>query len=248
MSLQGKIAIVTGAASGIGRASAAEFACQGARVVVADIDRDAGEEAAASIAGGAVFLPVDVASVESVEGLVEQTVRRFGRLDIMFNNAGISPPALSLLDLPLEEYHRTVAVNQDGCFYGIRAAAAEMKERGGVIINTASIYGVLASHRQVPYVASKGAVIMMTRAAARDLARYNIRVVAIAPGLIETAMSHQQLADPAVWDALERAHMRRKAGQPEDVAKLAAFLASDDARFLNGHVYFADDGYAAFKP
>lgn len=249
MRLEGKVAIITGAGSGIGRASADEFVRDGAQVVVADIDERAGRETAAEIGQErAVFVPVDTTSPESVEALVQDTLRRFGKLDIMFNNAGIGAPFLSVLDLPVEEYLRVIAVNQNGYFYGIKAAAAAMKDRGGVIINTASVYGVLAAHNQLPYSASKGAVILMTQAAARDLARYNIRVVAIAPGLIDTPFSRIQLDPPGFWDALERAHLRRQAGTPEDVAKLAAFLASDDAQFLNGHVYFADDGYASFKP
>ncbi|MGH2447228.1 MAG: SDR family NAD(P)-dependent oxidoreductase, partial [Chloroflexota bacterium] len=178
----------------------------------------------------------------------DEAVRSCGRVYIMVNNAGVECPALSVLDMPVEEYHRTLAVNQHGCFYGIKAAAQAMKEGGGVIINTASVYGVLTASGQLPYVAGKAAVIGMTRSAARDLARYNIRVVAVAPGLIDTPMAREQLADPRVWEALERAHLRRQAGKPEDVATLVAFLAGDEASFLNGHVYFADDGYATFKP
>lgn len=248
MTLAGKVAVITGAGSGIGRACAAEFARQGARVVVADIDQEAGEETAAQIGDAAAYLPVDVASYESVVALVAEAVRRYGRLEVMLNNAGIGNPYVNLLDLPVEEYHRTIAVNQHGCFYGIKAAGNAMKERGGVIINTSSIYGVLAARYQLPYSTSKGAIIMMTRAAARDLARYNIRVVALAPGLIDTPFARHHLDDPPMWEALEHAHLRRQAGTPEDVAHLAAFLASEDARFLNGHVYFADDGYASFKP
>ena len=248
MTLAGKVAVITGAGSGIGRACAHEFARQGARVVVADIDREGGEDAAASSGDAATYVPVDVASFESVAALVAEAVRCHGRLDIMLNNAGTGNPYLNLLDLPIEEYHRTVAVNQHGCFYGIKAAGNVMKERGGVIVNMASVYGVLAARHQLPYSTSKGAVIMMTKAAARDLARYRIRVVAIAPGLIDTAFARRHLDDPAMWDALERAHLRRQAGTPEDVARLAAFLASDDAHFLNGHLYFVDDGYASFKP
>lgn len=247
-SLQGRVAIVTGGASGIGRATAEAFAGAGARVVVADHDEARGQAAATNIGEAASFEPVDVSDYSSVVALVKAAVTRYGKLDIMFNNAGVGNPFLSVLDMPIEEYHRTVAVNQHGCFYGIKAAASAMRERGGVIINAASIYGELAARGQLPYSASKGAVIMMTRAAARDLARYNIRVVAIAPGLIDTPFSREHLADSAMWEAVERAHLRRRAGQPQDIANLAVFLASDAARFLNGQVYHADDGYTAFKP
>lgn len=247
-SLTGRVAIVTGAGGGIGGAIAEAMAREGAAVVVADQNEAAGESMASKIGPAAHFAPVDVSSYQSVQALIDATVRRHARLDIMVNNAGIGNPFLSVLDMPVEEYLRTIAVNQHGCFYGIKAAGSAMRERGGVIINMTSIYGEIAARGQVPYCASKGAVIMMTKAAARDLARYNIRVVAIAPGLIDTGFSREHLADTAQWQAVERAHLRRRAGQPEDVANLAVFLASDAARFLNGQVYHADDGYTAFKP
>ncbi|HZS94812.1 MAG TPA: SDR family oxidoreductase, partial [Chloroflexota bacterium] len=240
-------AIVTGGAGGIGSAVAEMFAREGALVTVADIDISRAGEIAATIEK-AIAHEVDVTSAESVERLVAETVERRGRLDIMVNNAGIENPVVDILDMSDDAYLRTIAVNQNGCFYGIRAAGRAMRENGGVIVNTASVYGVLAARGQVPYVASKAAVIAMTRAAARDLARYNIRVVAIAPGLVETPLSREFLADPRAWEAVERGHLRRKAARPDDIARLATFLAGDEAAFLNGHVYFADDGYATFKP
>lgn len=247
MRLSGKVAIVTGGAGGIGQAIAEMFAREGALVTVADIDITRAKGVASAIEG-AIAQDVDVTSARSVDGMVEATLERRGRLDIMVNNAGIENPVVDILEMPDDAYLRTVAVNQNGCFYGIRAAGRAMREGGGVIVNTASVYGVLAARGQVPYVASKAAVIAMTRSAARDLARYNIRVVAIAPGLVETPLSREFLAEPRAWEAVERGHLRRKAAHPEDIARLATFLASDDAAFLNGHVYFADDGYATFKP
>jgi NAD(P)-dependent dehydrogenase (short-subunit alcohol dehydrogenase family) len=247
-SLAGRVAIVTGAAGGIGAAIAEALAREGARVVVADRDEATGQSVASMIGDAADFALVDVTSYESVQALVGETTRHHARLDIMINNAGIGNPYLSVLDMPVDEYLRTIAVNQHGCFYGIKAAGNAMRERGGVIINTTSIYGEVAARGQVPYCTSKGAVVMMTKAAARDLARYNIRVVAIAPGLIDTGFSRRHLSDTAQWQAVERAHLRRRAGKPEDIANLAVFLASDAARFLNGQVYHADDGYTAFKP
>jgi NAD(P)-dependent dehydrogenase (short-subunit alcohol dehydrogenase family) len=171
----------------------------------------------------------------------------WGRLDVMFNNAGIANPQLSVLDLPIEAYHRTVAVNQHGVFYGIRAAARAMRDSGGVIVNTASVYGFVADRRHLPYHASKAAVVMMTKAAALELARYNIRVVAIAPGLIETGIVTAWKENPEVWEKVAQAQMRRRAGTPEEVANVVTFLASDEASFINGSVIFVDDGAASFK-
>ncbi|QDI90516.1 glucose 1-dehydrogenase [Salicibibacter halophilus] len=250
MRLEGKTAIVTGAGSGIGRATAIDFAREGAQVVVADINASAGEETVAEIektGGEARFAKVDVASYESVEHLVQQAVAHFGKLDIMHNNAGTGNPPHNVMDMPIEEYQRVVNVNQNGVFYGIKAAAHAMEDSGGVIINTASIYAGIADRKRFPYHASKGAVVSMTKAAALDLAKYNIRVTGIAPGLIETGIVEDWKSDPDVWAIIEKAQMRRKAGKPEEVAKLVSFLASDDASFLNAHVYHVDDGAAAFK-
>ncbi len=151
------------------------------------------------------------------------------------------------MDMPIETYRRTIAINQDGVYYGIRAAALRMKEKGGVIINTASIYAYIADKNQFPYHASKAAVVGMTKAAALELGRYNIRVVAIAPGMIDTALIDAWREDERVWNTIQKAHMRRKLGTAEQVANVVAFLASDEASFLNGHAYFVDDGAASFK-
>ncbi|MFB5189656.1 SDR family NAD(P)-dependent oxidoreductase [Alicyclobacillus fastidiosus] len=251
MRFQGQVAIVTGGAGGIGQASAKLLASQGARVVVADLNETAGQAVVDSIrAAGheASFHFVDVSSYESVESLVQYAVDTYGQLDIMFNNAGIfGDGSHNVIDLPIEEYKRTIAINQDGVFYGIKAAAAAMKGTGGVIINTASIYAYIADKNQFPYHASKAAVVGMTKAAALELGRYNIRVVAIAPGMIDTGLIDAWRDDERVWNTIQKAHMRRKLGTAEQVANVVAFLASDEASFLNGHAYFVDDGAASFK-
>jgi len=250
MNTSEKVAIVTGGASGIGAATARRLAREGIIVVVADIHAEAGEHISGEIVdsgGKSVFQAVDTSSYDSVQSLVDTTVTRFGRLDIMFNNAGIGNPQIGFLDMPLEDYHKTINVNQHGVYYGMRAAGNAMKEHGGVIVNTASIYGFIADRRQFPYHASKGAVVMMTKAGALELAKYNIRVVAVAPGLIDTGIVRGWKDIPKVWDAVQRAQMRGQAGQPEDVAHMVNFLVSDEAAFTNGQVFFVDDGSASFK-
>jgi NAD(P)-dependent dehydrogenase (short-subunit alcohol dehydrogenase family) len=158
MRLKENVAIVTGEAKEIGRAAAKELAREGAKVVVADLDRANGERTVAEIeaeGGSARFLQVDTSLYDNVKALVQDTLRAFGKLDIMFNNAGVVNRHVSLLDLPVEEYHRTVSVNQHGVFYGIKAAGKAMKENGGVIINTASIYGFVPTVNIFPTMPAK---------------------------------------------------------------------------------------------
>ena len=250
MQPSGKVAVLTGAASGIGRATALKFAAQGARVVVADINAAGGEETVERVraAGGdAFFVRTDVADFAQVEAAVKAAVERYGRLDVMFNNAGtgVFKP---LLEHEPEDYDRVVKVNQYGVYYGILAAGRVMRDlgRGGVIINTASVFGVLASHGVIGYHAAKGAVKMMTQAAALELAPFNIRVVAIAPGGVDTPII-QGYKDAGLDAVLARGQMRGKLLTAEQIADVVVLLASDGADAINGSLVMVDDGYAEFK-
>lgn len=250
MTLQDKVSIITGGGSGIGRATALKFAKEGAKVIVAEFNEVTGQETVNLIkeAGGtAVFKKVNVADFKEVEAVVEFAVETYGGLDVIFNNAGIGANK-PFLDHSPEDYHRVVDVNQHGVYYGLLAAARKMKELNtkGVIINTASVFGFMASPGTFGYHAAKGAVVMMTKSAALDLAKYGIRVVAIAPGGVDTNII-QGYKDAGLGDHLARQQMTGKLLQPEQIANSVAFLATEEANAINGSVVMLDDGFASFK-
>lgn len=245
-----QVAIVTGGASGIGRASALAFAREGAKVVVADVNDEGGRETVAAIgeAGGqADFVHTDVADPVAVDALVERAVARFGSLHAMFNNAGIGAYA-SLLEHTPEQFDRVVKVNQYGVFYGMVAAGKKMRDLGvaGTIVNTASVFGFVASRGIIGYHAAKGAVKMMTQAAALELAPFGIRVVAIAPGTVDTPII-QGYRDQGLEKVLERQQMRGKILTPEQIADVVVWLCSKGADAVNGSTVMCDDGLASFK-
>ena len=250
--LGGKVAVITGAASGIGHASALLFAREGAAVVVADLDPEAGEEAAARVreeGGEAVFVPVDVADSGQVERMVRCAVEAFGRVDVLFNNAGVNFPA-TVVDVGEKAWQRSLDVNLKGVMLGCRHAIPEMlKAGGGSIINTASMLGLVASPRQAPYSAAKGAVVMLTRQVAIDYAQRNIRVNCLCPSEVNTEMNRrfiEQSPDPAaeLRRVLARIPMDRMA-EPEEVAAAALFLASDDSSYITGVALPVDGGLTA---
>lgn len=250
MRLVNKVAIITGGASGIGKATSIRFAQEGAKVVVADVNPTSGEKTVQQIrqAGGeATFYQVDVTIFEQVEALVQFAVDTYGSIEIMFNNAGIgiSKP---ILDLQPEDYQKVIRVNQDGVYHGIVAAGRKMRDLGikGSIINTASIYGFLASPYTFSYHASKGAVVMMTKSAALELAPLGIRVTAVAPGVVETPII-QGYHDAGLAQFMANQQMSRRITKPEQIADTVLFLASDEASAVNGSVLMADEGYASFK-
>ncbi|MCM3337732.1 SDR family oxidoreductase [Paenibacillus sp. MER TA 81-3] len=245
-----RVAVITGGASGIGRHTALKFASKGDRVVVADFNEETGNETVELIkaeGGEAIFVKTDVSKLEDVEALVEKAVETFGRIDVMFNNAGIGR-VTPVLDQNLNDYHSVVNVNQHGVAYGIIAAGRKMRELGikGVIINTASVFGFLASPGTFAYHATKGAVIMMTKSAALELVAYGIRVVAVAPGAVDTPII-QGYKDNGLVDSMKAKVMGNKLTQPEQVADTVYLISLEEASAINGSVVMADEGYASFK-
>jgi NAD(P)-dependent dehydrogenase (short-subunit alcohol dehydrogenase family) len=247
MNLQGKTAIVTGAARGIGAACAHAFASHGARVVLADVNAEACRSMASEIesATGAETHAVltDVSDPAQCEALVTSSVERFGQCDILLNNAGILQ-AGSILDVSIEDFDRVLDVNLRGTFLLSRLVARRMVEKGikGSIINMSSTNAVVAIPDQLAYAVSKGGVRQLTNAMAMALAPYDIRVNAIGPGSIQTDMLEQVMQD----DESRRVILSRtplgRAGAPEEVAKVAVFLASDYASYITGQTIYPDGG------
>lgn len=252
MRLDGKVAIITGGASGIGRATVHKFAREGAKVLVADIDRSRAEQVVAEVEdagfpGAAAATAVDVSVFSQVEEMVAEAVRVFGALHVIFNNAGIAGGAPLLEHDPVGDYEPLIKVDQNGVYYGILAAGRQMAKQGagGVIISTSSIYGEQAAELSFSYSAAKAAVISFTRSAAYELAEHGIRAVAITPGRVATPIINQFSDELKATFAAEQ--LRGRLTDPEEIADVVAFLASDEARVINGTVVSVDDGYSVFK-
>ena len=245
MRLEGKIAVVTGAARGIGAACARRFAAEGAQVVLADILEEQGEATAQAIrdeGGSAAFLACDTGGGAQARALIERTVARHGRIDVLLNNAGIFTIA-DFLDVSEEDFDRVLRVHLRGYFLVGQAAARAMAAAGsGSIINMSSVNGVMAIETIAPYVVSKGGVNQLTSVMALALAPKGVRVNAIGPGTILTEMSGALLTDEAARRrVLSRTPMGRP-GQPEEIAAIAVFLASEDSSYVTGQVIYADGG------
>jgi meso-butanediol dehydrogenase / (S,S)-butanediol dehydrogenase / diacetyl reductase len=249
-SLEGRVAIITAGGAGIGAATARRFAQEGAAVVVADLSgRRADETAAAITAGGgrAASLKMDAADPEGVQAAIRKALDAFGRLDILFNNAGMAEAA-PLDDISLESWNRVIAVTLTGTFLGMKYALPVMRRRGrGVIINTASISGTGGDYGLSSYNAAKAGVINLTRAAALENARHNIRVNCVCPGAINTRAAQILGGDRA--DEVRRvqaaAHPLGRIGEPEEIANTVRFLASDEASFITGAAIVVDGGLTA---
>ena len=252
--LNGKVAVVTGAASGLGRASAMRFAGEGAAVVVADLNSQGGELIVSEIAaagGRAVYQRTDVTSESDIRSLIERASREYGRLDITSNNAGVIGAMGSLESTTEADWDKTFAILTKAVFFGIKHSIAPMRAAGGgSIISTASIAGMSGSFRLHAYSAAKAAVINLTRTAALEVGKYKIRVNCICPGVISTPLVHggapggKEALDPI----LAKAQALGRAGEAEDIANMAMFLASDEASWVTGAAMVVDGGFTAGTP
>ena len=247
--LDGKVALVTGAASGIGRATALAFAREGAKVVIADIAVREGPETVRMIqkAGGeAIFVKADVSQEADVDALVKETVERCGRLDCAVNNAGIDGDAALTADCSKQNWDRVIATNLTGVFLGMKYQIPQMlKQGGGAIVNTASTMGLVA-HENIPaYVASKHGVVGLTKATALEYVRNNIRVNAICPGNTRTAVLDHVMKDmPEIYQTLMAATPIGRLAEPDEIAKAIVWLCSDAASYCTGHALVVDGCYS----
>ncbi len=244
MRLKDRVAIITGGANGIGRATASTFAREGAKVVVADMNEAAGQavvDAIVATGGAASLARVNVTDPTEVQRMMENAVATYGRIDILINNAGITADA-RLVKMDLEQWQRVIEVNLKGVFLCGQAAARcmEMQESGGVILNAASVVALYGNFGQSNYVATKAGVIGMTKAWARELGRKKIRVNAVAPGFIATDMM-KTIPDKVMATVQEKTPLGRL-GDPQDIANAYLFLASDEAAFITGAVVSVDGG------
>jgi NAD(P)-dependent dehydrogenase (short-subunit alcohol dehydrogenase family) len=252
--LDGKVAVVTGAASGLGRASAIRFASEGAAVVVADLNSQGGELIVSEIAaagGRAVYQRTDVTSENDIRSLIDRATREYGRLDVTYNNAGIVGAMGSIETTTEADWDKTFAILIKAVFFGIKHSVAPMRRAGGgSIISTASIAGMSGSFRLHAYSAAKAAVINLTRTAALELGKDKIRVNCICPGVISTPLVYggipggKETLDPM----LANAQALGRAGQAEDIANMALFLASEEASWVTGAAMVVDGGFTAGTP
>jgi NAD(P)-dependent dehydrogenase (short-subunit alcohol dehydrogenase family) len=246
--LKGKVAIITGAGSGIGKVTALLFAKEGAKVVVADWSEDGGKETVKKIesqGGKAIFIKTDVSKVEDVEKMKNTTLEKFGRIDILINNAGIYRE-YNLHDMSEEDWDKIISVNLKSVFLCSKAVIPEMLKQGkGKIVSTASIAGLVGFAQSGAYCASKGGIIALTREMALEYAPKKINVNCVAPGVIKTAMTKDMLADPATKQFLESSTPYPRLGEPEDIANAFLYLASDKSDFVNGQVLVVDGGWVA---
>ena len=246
--LEGKIAIVTGAGMGMGRSEAMLFANEGATVIVTDINESAGQDTTAaiiSVGGKAVFKKLDVSDEKNWQSVVNEAISEFGKVDVLVNNAGILY-FKSLEDTSSEEWDKIFNVNAKGVFFGCKYIIPAMQKAGkGSIINVSSIYGLIGAPNAAAYEATKGAVLQLTKAAACDLAKYNIRVNSVHPGLIDTPMVADVMKDPVATKEVLCTTIMGRPAHPMEVALPVLMLASDESSYMTGAELVVDGGYTA---
>ena len=245
--MEGKVVIITGAASGIGRATAQIYAREGARVIIADVNEKGGEETLSMInkqGHQGLFVRTDMTVETDVKTLVDRAMNAHGRLDAAFNNAGIEGMQASSADMPTNEFDKIIAVNLKGTFLCTQAAARQMAKsgKGGTVVNISSVHEDLPFPGYADYCASKGAIRMLCRDLALELAPYKINVVNVAPGAVDTPINKGTMTDPEKKMALIREIPLGRVAQPREIAKLVAYLAGDDASYITGTTIFIDGG------
>ncbi|GAB2508573.1 SDR family NAD(P)-dependent oxidoreductase [Microbulbifer agarilyticus] len=248
MRLKGKVAVATGVCGGIGQSIVRKLVDEGARVVAVDLSQDSLDELKAGYGDEVTVTTADVTNYQDVEAMITTAIKKYGQVDIVINNAGIAFPKPLLDHDPDKDFNAITAVNQKGVYHGILAAGKAMQKQGngGVIINTSSVYGNMASELSFTYNVSKAAVDMMTKCAALEYGPQKIRVCAVAPGRVDTPMLHQY-KDLGLWEHIRREQMRDEFTTPEEIANVIAFLASDEANCINGTTVYASDGFENFK-
>jgi len=245
--LENKVALITGSGSGIGKAAAILFAEQGAKVVISDINESHGHSTVEELkqkGGDAFFIKADSSKPEDNEALIKQTIQKYGRLDIAVNNAGIGGPISATGEYPIDGWQKVIDINLSGVFYGLRYQIPVMLEKGGSIINVASILGQAGTKFSPAYVAAKHGVVGLTKAAALEYADKNIRINSIGPGYIKTPLVMNSL-DDAARNALVGLHPIGRLGESEEIAELILWLASSKSSFVTGAYYPIDGGYLA---
>lgn len=247
--LKDKVALITGAASGIGEATAKLFAAEGASVVVSDISEEKGTTVVDEIkeAGGkAIFVRSDTSKPDDHERLVKETVKAFGKLNIAVNNAGIGGASAPTGEYPVDSWQKVIDINLSGVFYGMKYQVPEMVKAGsGSIVNIASILGQVGFENSPAYVASKHGVVGLTKATALEYAKKKVRVNSIGPGFIYTGLVNEETMGKEAISSLEQKHAVGRLGTAKEVAELILFLASDKASFITGAYHPVDGGYLA---
>lgn len=247
--LEGKVAIVTGGGSGFGHAMSLLYVEEGAKVVVSDIDVEKGEATVDQIiksGGEAIFVKADVSKPEDSENIVKQTIRKFGKLDVAFNNAGIGGASAPIAEYPIDAWDKIIKINLSSVFYGMHYQIPEMLKNGnGVIVNMASILGQVGFAGSCGYVAAKHGVVGLTKNVALEYGTKGIRANAVCPGFVETNLTEKLTQDKEAYDFLVYKHPMGRLGRVDEIVDLVLWLSSDRASFCNGGYYTVDGGYLA---